>query len=61
MKKTTRWQNLLTVSQKKHAKEWLVPNEGLFNRALVLERAKESKANGCLDCIHIVAKLEDGR
>ena len=58
MKKVTRWQNLLTVSQKQHAREWLVPNEGLFNRALVLERAKESKAKGCSDCIGIVAKLE---
>lgn len=59
MAKRKAWQSKLTGKQKQHAREWLVPNEGLFNRALVLQRAKESWALGCTECLHIIRKLED--
>lgn len=58
MAKRKAWQSKLTGKQKQHAREWLVPNEGLFNRALVLQRAKESKHLGCDECRGIVARLD---
>lgn len=58
MTKRKSWQSKLTKADKEHAREWLVPNDGLYSKALTLERAKEAKANGCSECIHIVAKLE---